>query len=173
MKKIIGILTLNRVSLLNNCIRSLNDVLGENRKDYTIFVADDGSDGDCSHLLEYQNDGLIDGFYIGTRSGVASNCNRIIRFFNQEQGDILYILNDDITFFGNPFHLYEEALEKTDFHHFCYTDSESPNKASGVFTEKSIEFVEYELVSDGVCLVMDRKCIETIGGFNPAYYFNL
>lgn len=170
MKKIVGIITYNRSFLLEECIESLNEVLGDSRSEYHIVVSDDGSQDDSKILLEQcLENKTIDHFILGGRGGVAKNSNRIINYFKAQEGDILFLCNDDITFLNNPFSLYEQALEKSGVHHLCYNDPKSPNKPSGSVVLGGISFTEYYLVTDGVFLVLDKFAIETLGGFNPEY----
>jgi GT2 family glycosyltransferase len=171
MKKIIGIITYNRSFLLEDCLVSLNKVLGETRSEYTVAVFDDGSTDDTIAFLEGEGRALFDHLNKGARGGVARNSNRAILFAKEQDADILFLLNDDIEFIGNPFPIYEKAIKETPYQHFCYTDSASPNKSFAEFRSGDLTLVQTKLVSDGVCLTITREMIEKLGGFHLAFGF--
>lgn len=170
MNKHISIITYNRSYLLEDCIESLNKVLGDSRSEYTIIVFDDGSTDDTKNLLEqFVDDGLVDDADYFSRGGVARNSNRAIRTAKTGEADLLFLCNDDIEFIENPFPIYEDAIKNSDYQHFCYTDPASPNKAYRDFSSNGRILTQTKLVSDGVFLTITRDMIEKLGGFNEAY----
>ena len=141
MIKHINIITFNRAFLLEDCIESIINVLGDSRKDYQINVFDDGSTTNETKefLEEAKAKGSVDYYEIGNRAGVAQNSNRALRYSKRQNADIIFLLNDDIVLQKNAFAIYENALEKTDFHHFCFTDKQSPNKPFQEFILKKMQ----------------------------------
>lgn len=164
-KSIVCVITYNRLDLLKDCLATLEPFP-------MVAVFDDGSiDGTVEWLEQWANNAVLRRwtFPSDCRLGVARNSNRAIKFAMEKRADTLFLLNDDLLVKDTKiFDLYANAIEKTGFGYYCYTDKRSPFKQSESFVVNDIE-LERHTSGDGAFIVMSRRAMETLGGFDPAY----
>lgn len=172
MHIVIGIISYNRLSYLQDLLYSIRDSIKDN-KDYkfTVIVSDDlSTDGTVSWVKEEAISKCLVNYVIeaNARGGVARNSNRILELFLELEGDRLYLLNDDIKLESpDVFKVYENAIEKTGYEFFAYTDDHSVYPGSII--HKNGIALKKRAQGDGVCLVMTRRVVETLGGFDVKY----
>jgi len=126
-----------------------------------IVVFDDYSLKDINFSVSRNN--LI---IANEHGGVARNSNRAIKYFKERKNlDVLFILNDDLLVDPKVFQIYLDAIEKTGYDFFSYTDKLSPYKPSAEFIRNGVSLVRRR-TGDGCFTVMTRKAVEVLGGFD-------
>lgn len=164
MKILVGIITRNRVDRLEKCVESM---LRHDFK-YPLLVSDDNSmDG----TIKYIQGRLCSDEYIlnSIQGGVARNSNRILKEAKERKTDILFLLNDDISICDlDVFDLYIDAIQKSHYQHFCFTDSHSAFKPVEIFTKNGIE-MHRRMFGDGVLLTITSSMLHCLGGFDTDY----
>lgn len=114
----VGILSYNRPNSLKRLIDSI--IKHTDLRRTTVFISDD-----CSTDIELLNylDTLTNNFTIiknNARLGIAGNSNRLLRCLSRFEYGIL--LNDDTEVLQTGWeNHYIEAMQRTDMHHFAYT----------------------------------------------------
>lgn len=162
----VGIITFNRLNYLRECITSINPELHAHTN-YELVIADDlSSDGTRDWLKAYfSKDEII---YGNKRGGVAINSNRILRAARDKNIDILFLLNDDILVKSGVFDIYINAIKKTEYDYFIYTDLHSAFTVVEKFYSNGIQ-LNRRITGDGSFLVMTKKVIEVVGGFEASF----
>jgi len=115
----IGILTYNRPASLRRLINSI--IKHTNTCQTTIFISDDGSTDQeqLSYLSDLESRGDIIILRGQKQLGVAGNSNRLMRCLSRFPKKIL--LNDDVEILNAGWeNFYFAAMQRTEFHHFCY-----------------------------------------------------
>jgi GT2 family glycosyltransferase len=172
MKHLIGILTLNRQAYLEACLNSISEAIAHRRNDFLVVASDDGSSDGTDNWLEQTalSTKLVDRILIRNgRGGVARNSNRLIQEFLKlgNEAGLLFLLNDDILVSPKVFDVYEEAFEKTGYHHFCYSDRHLDVPAIAL-SKNGVGLVK-RLQGEGAFMAFSKHAIEVLGGFDVTY----
>lgn len=171
MKTLVGIITYNRLNYLKTCADSARKALrrlgsvGKSDPSSRVVIFDDvSSDGTIDWLKKSDFK-----FILGQdRGGVAKNSNRAIKYARDYNFDVLFLVNDDIEIKPEALETYVNAIEVTDYEHFCYTDPLSQFKPSEYFTNNGIELVR-RVTGDGAFMTITKDMIAELGGFDVEY----
>jgi len=104
----------------------------------------------------------------GENKGISINKNRLIR--NLINNDVIFIAEDDIAFYKSGWvELYIKAIELTGFQHFNFIVPDYRK-----FIKRTIKYGDIFIGDtgpyvNGVLMVMSKKCIDTVGGFDDRY----
>lgn len=170
MNVVIAVITRNRWQLLKECVGSFAAYKGlaGYKSRTTILVADDASADGTQEWLRDRTIGLRTEL-AQIRGGVARNSNRAIKFAQQHDADVLFILNDDIRVL-NPrvFSVYIDAIQKTGYGHFRYTDERSAYKHPVEFEKNGVKLAR-RVAGDGAFMTVTREMIGVLGGFDAGF----
>lgn len=145
-----------RLDIIKKCLDSLLNI------DIQVIVMDDGS-------INTKHIDLIDSYsdkfkiiHRNENGGIAKCKNSAIKFFEDNDFDICFLMDDDVEILDKEFYKYYiEAYEKTGIEHFCL----QPQYKSSV--EKQINdytYIESEFLS-GCLLMITKNIIKEIGYF--------
>jgi GT2 family glycosyltransferase len=170
MTPLIAVLTFNRKTLLQDLLESLDGITTKIVGAKIVVFDDCSTDGTVSWSQVGVEQRKFEFFSTPKQLGVARNSNRALRYFlDRRRFSTLFILNDDLLIKDQSvFADYIEAIEKTKYEFFCYTDERSPYKPSAEFTCKGVTLIRRR-AGDGCFQVMTRKVVETLGGYDTNF----
>lgn len=164
----VGIMSYNRrhsLERLVNSIRKYTD-LGHT----TVFISDDGSDQDLKQYLAYlSTHGDITVLQNNDNVGVAGNSNRLLRCLERFKHKI--ILNDDVEILSKGWEsFYFDAMDKTDYHHFCQRQPGVYGAELGEKTKvgNTVLFKTIEK-PHGAVMAFDHAAFEKVGYFDEGF----
>lgn len=166
----IGILTMNRKDMIQNCLESLSATMRHNLFDYRVFVTDDSSsDGTIDYLKSLDYPWLE--WTTSPRGGVNYQSNRVMEHF---YGDVGYgfIVNDDIVFRSPGWEeIYVSAIRGTPYDHFVFADlgfwGGRPKTPHVLMSVNGILLVNwFKNRVQGALVTYTDRVLETVGGMD-------
>lgn len=161
MKIGIGVCSYNRPVMATDVCKGILNTIDKNKYELKTICSVD-SDNISGYEWIKDNFGLI----YGPNSGISTNKNRLIKYLSD--CDIIVISEDDITFTKEGWlDLYIDAINTTKIQHFNYICSEYRK-----YITQILKFNEKVMLGNcggwvnGVLMVMTKKCIDTVGGFD-------
>jgi GT2 family glycosyltransferase len=164
MKIGIGLCSYNRPELATQTCKSLLNTIDRSKYEIkTICSVDD------TNLTGY--DWIKDNFGIiyGPNGGIPVNKNRIIKYLSD--CDYIFLSEDDITYLKEGWiDMYIKAIRVTQFQHFNYIVSDYREYIQRILKyPENINLGITGAYVNGVLMVMSKKCIDTVGGFDLRY----
>lgn len=160
----IGICSYKRPELAKKISKEILDTIDmEKHNIQTVCCVDDV---DISGYEEVKsNFNLI----YGVNSGISVNKNRILKYLRNS--DIIFLCEDDITFIKKGWiDIYVDAIQVTGIQHFNYIVSDYRKYITKVLKyNDNISLGITGPYVNGVLMVMTKKCIDTVGGFDMRY----
>lgn len=165
----IGILTYNRPESLRRLINSILKYTDTHHT--TIFISDDGSTNpeQLSYLTELESRGDIIILKNQQQLGVAGNSNRLMHCLSRFPKKIL--LNDDVEILNAGWeNFYFLAMQRTEYHHFCYRQPGVYGAVKGNST--TVKGVTLHVVDNkphGAVMAFDHIAFSNIGYFDEQF----
>jgi GT2 family glycosyltransferase len=164
MKIGIGVCSYNRPELATQVCQGILRTIDRSKYEIkTICSVDDTNIKGYEWIKD--NFGLI----YGPNGGIPINKNRLIKYLSD--CDYIFLSEDDITYVKEGWlDVYLKAMRVTNLHHFNYIVSDYRK-----FIKQALQYpegVQLGITGDyvnGVLMVMSKKCIETVGGFDLRY----
>lgn len=104
----------------------------------------------------------------GKNEGVSYNKNRLVKYL--AGNDFIFIVEDDVVFLKPGWvDLYLKAHKITGWHHFNYIVSHYREYISKLTQYSDITVGDSGPYVNGVLMVMSKKCLEVVGGFDSRY----
>jgi GT2 family glycosyltransferase len=164
MKIGIGVCSYNRPEMATQVCKDILNTIDKNKYEIkTICSVDDENINGYEWVKD--NFGLI----YGQNGGISVNKNRLISYLSD--CDFIFISEDDITFKKEGWiDIYLKAIEVSKYQHFNYIVSDYRKHIKQALQYK--EGINLGITGgyvNGVLMVMSKKCIETVGGFDLRY----
>jgi GT2 family glycosyltransferase len=159
----IGVCSYQRPELATDTCRDiLNTVDSSKHHITTVCSLDD------ENVLGYEWVSKNFNLIYGKNKGVAANKNRILKYL--EGNDFIFIAEDDIKF-NKPgwVDVFIKAEELTKFQHFNYIVSNYREFIKRTVSYGDISVGDSGPYVNGVLMVMSKKCLEIVGGFDERY----
>lgn len=165
MNVVIGVLSYQRREFLRDCVSSFAGYSWPADMAVKVAVFDDCSADGTAEWLRDRAVG-IDVELAETRGGVARNSNRAIKFAQETGAETLFLLNDDLLVL-NPrvFSVYLDAIKRTGYGHFRYTDERSAYKHPVEFEKNGVKLAR-RVAGDGAFMTLTRSMFDCLGGFD-------
>ena len=164
MKIGIGVCSYNRPEMATQVCKDILNTVDKSKYEVKTICSVDDVKLDGYDWIK-DNFGLI----YGPNGGIPVNKNRIIKYLSD--CDVMFLSEDDITFVKEGWiDAYLKALRVTRFQHFNYIVSDYRK-----YITKALQYPEGVQLGitghyvNGVLMVMTKKCIETVGGFDLRY----
>jgi glycosyltransferase involved in cell wall biosynthesis len=160
----IGLCSYKRPDLANKiCSEILSTVDNSKYNIQTVCSVDD------SDISGYETVKSQFNLIYGENSGISVNKNRLLKYL--KNNDIIFICEDDISFIKTGWiDIYLNAIQVTGIQHFNYIVSDYRK-----FITKILKFNDDVSLGitgpyvNGVLMVMTKKCIDTVGGFDMRF----
>jgi GT2 family glycosyltransferase len=159
----IGVCSYRRPELATNLCKSILDTIDKSEYNITTVCSLDDTNTAGYEWIS-KNFNLI----YGDNKGISKNKNRIIKHLYNN--DFIFIAEDDIVFFKKGWlDLYLRAIEVTGFQHF--------NFILPIYRDNIKRTIKYDDITigdsgpyvNGVLMVMSKKCLDLVGGFDDRY----
>lgn len=151
---VICITTHNRNEILKECYKNWDKYLPENSK---IVIVDD-----ASKIPAFKSD-----FRFETNVGVAKSKNKCLEIAEGLGANYIFLADEDCWPIKEDWHL---PYIESGLNHLCFTfDRLANGKQNG--NKVILESEEYNVFNNpcGCMCFYTKKCLETVGGFNPLY----
>jgi len=108
------------------------------------------------------------GLIYGPNSGISVNKNRLLKYLYNN--DFIFLLEDDIILLKEGWlELYLRAIELTGYQHFNYIVSHYREYIKTTTKYGDITLGDCGPYVNGIFMVMSKRCLEVVGGFDEKY----
>jgi GT2 family glycosyltransferase len=159
----IGVCSYKRPELATNTCKSILATIDRSINTITTVCSLDDSDATGYDWIA-ENFNLIH----GKNEGISYNKNRLIKYL--EGNDYIFLAEDDILFLKPGWtDLYIKACVITGYQHFNYIVSDYRAYIKRTIQYEDITLGDSGSYVNGILMMMSKKCIETVGGFDERY----
>ena len=159
----VGVCSYKRPELATGTCKSILDTVDKSKYSITTVCSVDDIDT-TGYAWIKDNFGLI----WGPNSGISVNKNRLLKYL--EGNDYIFLLEDDILLLKEGWiDLYLKAIQLTNYQHFNYIVSDYR-----AYIKDTVKYGDITLgltgpYVNGVLMIMTKKCIGVVGGFDEKY----
>lgn len=163
MKIGIGVCSYKRPDLATKVCNDILKTVDQSKYEIQTVCSVDDTD-----ITGYEEVAEKFGLIYAPNGGIPVNKNRLLHYL--QDNDVVFISEDDICF-KKPgwIDVYLKAIEETGFQHFNYIVSDYRKYITKALKYENVHLGLCGGYVNGVLMVMTKKCIESVGGFDERY----
>lgn len=161
----------NRLLLIKKCLDSLL------LSNVNVLIVNDGSTNE-KHIKLINSYPMYTIINKSINGGIAKSKNTAIRFFDENDYDYIFLMDDDMIILDKDFYSYYiDAIQKTGIHHFCYKHENNHKETINMVSHSSIkkilinaQTIKISNRTNGCFLTLTKQMIKDIGYFKVLPY---